>query len=58
VTTQGSDIFIGEKDKTQDVPQTAAVTITFDVEAQDSIPEQRRNDIPQRDPELTEEMTF
>jgi hypothetical protein len=61
-TTQGNDIIIEEKelekDNTQNVAETAAVRVTFDVEAQVSTSEQWKNEIPERDPESTEEITF
>jgi hypothetical protein len=55
VNTQGSNEIVEEKDKTQNAAQTK---VTFDVEAQASTSEQWRHEIPERDPEWTEEVTF
>jgi hypothetical protein len=54
-TTQGSNEVIEEKDKTENVAQ---MKVTFDVEAQTFTSEQWRHEIPERDPEWTEEVTF
>jgi hypothetical protein len=54
-TTQGSNEIVEERDKAENAAQTK---VTVDVEAQASTSEQWRHEIPERDPEWTEEVTF
>jgi len=53
--THGSNQTTEENDKTENAVQTK---VTFDVEAQASTSEQWGHEIPERDPEWTEEVTF